>query len=161
MKEYETLTREKVDVVPFGCGMPETHLMQDWGDKMLDLILNSPTINIGALVVLMGIPTAVTGFCFWMLEHRIQKREKQKEAEEAKRQKEAAARERAREDLQIITIQGTSAAIALGEATARAVQRIPDAHCNGDMHAALDYAAKIKHAQKDFLTSQGIHAIID
>lgn len=84
-----------------------------------------------------------------------------KEAEEAKRQKEAAARERAREDLQIITIQGTSAAIALGEATARAVQRIPDAHCNGDMHAALDYAAKIKHAQKDFLTSQGIHAIID
>ena len=106
-------------------------------------------INIGALVVLLGIPTAVTGF------------EKQKEAEEAKRQKEAAARERAREDLQIITIQGTSAAIALGEATARAVQRIPDAHCNGDMHAALDYAAKIKHAQKDFLTSQGIHAIID
>lgn len=62
-------------------------------------------INIGALVVLLGIPTAVTGFCFWMLEHRIQKREKQKEAEEAKRQKEAAARERAREDLQIITIQ--------------------------------------------------------
>ena len=29
-------------------------------------------INIGALVVLLGIPTAVTGFCFWMLEHRIQ-----------------------------------------------------------------------------------------
>ena len=44
-------------------------------------------INIGALVVLLGIPTAATGFCFWMLEHRIQKREKQKEAEEAKRQK--------------------------------------------------------------------------
>lgn len=86
-------------------------------------------INIGALVVLLGIPTAVTGFCFWMLEHRIQQREKQKEAEEAKQQQEAAARERAREDLQIITIQGTSAAIALGEATARAVQRIPDAHC--------------------------------
>jgi hypothetical protein len=87
-------------------------------------------INIGALVALLGIPTAVTGFCFWLLEHRIQKRERQKEAEEAKHQKEAADRERAREDLQIITIQGTSAAIALGEATARAVQRIPDAHCN-------------------------------
>lgn len=68
-------------------------------------------INIGALVVLLGIPTAVTGFCFWMLEHRIQKREKQKEAEEAKRQKEAAARERAREDLQIITIQGNDLAV--------------------------------------------------
>ena len=45
MKEYETLTREKVDVVPFGCGMPETHLMQDWSDRMIDLILNGPTIN--------------------------------------------------------------------------------------------------------------------
>lgn len=45
MKEYETLTHEKVDVVPFGCGMPETHLMQDWSDRMLDLILNGPTIN--------------------------------------------------------------------------------------------------------------------
>ena len=57
--------------------------------------------------------------------------------------------------------QADNAAIALAEATAKAVQRIPDAKCNGDMHAALDYAAKIKHAQKDFLTSQGIHAIID
>ena len=32
-------------------------------------------INIGALVVLLGIPTAVTGFCFWMLEHRIQNKQ--------------------------------------------------------------------------------------
>lgn len=55
MKEYETLTREKVDVVPFGCGMPETHLMQDWSDKVLDLILNGPTIN--------GIKKAKCGPC--------------------------------------------------------------------------------------------------
>ena len=86
-------------------------------------------INIGALVVLLGIPTAATGFCFWMLEHRIQKREKQKEAEEAKRQKEAAARERAREDLQIITIQGTSAAIALGGPCSASMTRIVTGIC--------------------------------
>lgn len=30
-----------------------------------------------------------------------------------------------------------------------------------DAAVISDYAAKIKHAQKDFLTSQGIHAIID
>ena len=58
-------------------------------------------------------------------------------------------------------IKGTSAAIALGEATARAVQRIPDAHCNGDMHAALEYATRVKHEQKDFLTKQGIQAIFE
>lgn len=45
MKEYETLTREKVDVVPFGCGMPETHLMQDWSDKMLDRITGKTTVR--------------------------------------------------------------------------------------------------------------------
>lgn len=56
-------------------------------------------------------------------------------------------------------VNGVNASIALGEATARAVQRIPDAHCNGDMHAALTYAAKVKHEQKEFLASQGIHAI--
>ena len=58
-------------------------------------------------------------------------------------------------------VQSTSAAIALAEATARAVQRIPDAHCNGDMHEALEYAQKIKHEQKDFLAEQGIGAIYD
>lgn len=85
-------------------------------------------INIGALVVLLGIPTAATGFCFWMLEHRIQKREEAKGGREAKRQKEAAARERAREYLQIITIRARRRHRPR-RATARAVQRIPDAHC--------------------------------
>ncbi len=36
-----------------------------------------------------------------------------------------------------------------------------DANCNGDMHDALNYAANIKHKQKDFLTKQGIHALYD
>lgn len=53
------------------------------------------------------------------------------------------------------------AAIALGEATARAVQRIPDAHCNGDMRAALNYAQKVKHDRKDFLNEQALHIISD
>ncbi len=60
------------------------------------------------------------------------------------------AREAAREQNEVLLIQNTRAALALAEATAVAVQRIPDAHCNGDMHAALEYARKVKHAQKDF-----------
>ena len=36
---------------------------------------------------------------------------------------------------------------------------IPDAKCNGDMHAALDYAQKVKHEQKDFLNSQALHQL--
>ena len=65
------------------------------------------------------------------------------------------------EELGVLLMQGNGAAIALGEATARAVQRIPDAHCNGDMHAALKYATDIKHQQKEFLAKLGIHAVLE
>lgn len=65
------------------------------------------------------------------------------------------------EELQICIYETSLAAIALGEATAKAVQRIPDAHCNGDMHAALDYASKVKHAQREVVSRCGIKAIIE
>ena len=69
--------------------------------------------------------------------------------------------ENLRQQQEFCLVQGVNAAIALGEATAKAVQRIPDAHCNGDMHAALEYASKVKHAQKDFLAKQGINSIYE
>ena len=77
-----------------------------------------------------------------------------------KREAAQDAREASREKLMVLLVQSTGASMALGEATARAVQRIPDAHCNGDMHDALDYAQQVKHKQKDFLAQQGIHAMI-
>ena len=103
-----------------------------------------------AFVAAMGIPSAIMGLIIWRLERRIDKREK-----------EQAAQEQGQKDLFVLIVQGTNAAIALGEATARAVQCIPDAHCNGDMHDALDYAADIKHKQKDFLTRQGVSFLMD
>ena len=116
--------------------------------------MDTITFNFGqivlAFVAAMGIPSAVMGFVVWKLERRISKREN--EIEE---------REKAQEKLFILIVQSSGAAIALGEATARAVQRIPDAHCNGDMHDPLAYATDIKHKQKDFLTEQGIQALWD
>ena len=103
-----------------------------------------------AFVAAMGIPSAIMGLIIWRLERRIDKREK-----------EQAAQEQGQKDLFVLIVQGTNAAIALGEATARAVQRIPDARCNGDMHDALDYAADIKHKQKDFLTRQSVSSLMD
>lgn len=105
---------------------------------------------LAAFVAAMGIPSAIMGLIVWKLEKRITKREKALEE-----------RETAQEELWLLLVQSTGAAIALGEATAKAVQRIPDAHCNGDMHAALEYATQIKHRQKDFLAKQGIHALHD
>ena len=82
----------------------------------------------------------------------LRKREKKEKEEQDKR-------EEVREKNELYILKSVGAAIALGEATARAVQRIPDAKCNGDMHAALEYAQKIKHEQKDFLNEQAIKAV--
>lgn len=102
-------------------------------------------LDMTGLLALMSIPSAITGFCFWLLQKNITKRE----ADHNKR-------EEAQKKNELLLIRGVGAAIALGEATARAVQRIPDAHCNGDMHEALEYAQKAKREQQDFLREQGI-----
>ena len=105
-------------------------------------------LSIGGLVTLLGLPTAITAFCFWLLQQRITKRDRAQEE-----------REKDREQNVVLIIKGMGAAIALGEATAEAVQRIPDAHCNGDMHAALEYARKVKHEHKEFMTEQSVQAL--
>lgn len=112
-------------------------------------------------ILIACIPSGVTAFCFWLIEQKIQKQAKKREAEEKTRREVEEKREHLREQQELFLVQGVNAAIALGEATAKAVQRIPDAHCNGDMHAALDYAEKVKHDQKDFLTKQGIESIYE
>ncbi len=101
-------------------------------------------MDIQTLLLAMSIPSAITGFCFYILERKMERRQKAAEKKELARQKN-----------EVIVIEGVNAAIALGEATAKAVQRIPDANCNGDMHAALEYAEHIKHKHKDFMTEQG------
>lgn len=131
-------------------------------------------MTVGELAAICGIPSAVTvaivGFFVWLLERSIVKREtaraeedvkreKAREAEEAKLEAERTKQENSRKVFEKNLLASTNAALAVSEATARAVQRIPDAHCNGDMHAALNYAAKIKHEQRDFLAAQGIDNI--
>lgn len=106
--------------------------------------------NIGEIILILSIPSAFTGFCFWMLQRKIDKRNDEQDK-----------REEARLKNEIMLIQKVDASLCLGEATARAVQRIPDAHCNGDMHAALEYAQKVKHEHRNFMTEQGVHQIYD
>lgn len=105
------------------------------------------------------LPSAVAAFCFWLIEKKIEKRSKKEEAERERRQAEIDKKEEARQKNELLTAKAIGAAIALGEATARAVQRIPEAHCNGDMDAALNYAAQVKHEQKDFLYGQAVGSL--
>lgn len=113
----------------------------------MEIVVDTSTLIVSMLVA-MGVPSALTGFAFWWFERKLMKRQEENDKKEA-----------ARRQNEIIMIESMNAAIALGEATARAVQRIPDANCNGDMHAALEYATNIKHKHKNFITEQGIEAL--
>ena len=98
--------------------------------------------------IAMGIPTAITGLLVWWLKRSIDKREAK-----------SAEREANTEKLMLMIMQTSRATNVLAEATAKAVQRIPDAHCNGDMTSALELAEKIQKEEQQFLLDQGIKHI--
>lgn len=111
--------------------------------------------QIAAFVMAMGIPSAVCGFLFWLLKRDISKRDKAKED----RDKLKDEREERVEELMLLIMKETRATNILATATAKAVQRIPDAHCNGDMTAALEEARRIQMEEKDFLIDNGVKRI--
>ena len=97
------------------------------------------------LLLAMSIPSGITGFYFWLLQRKMDKREKAREE-----------KEKVREQQEFLLVKSIGAAIALGEASAIALK---NGHTNGETEAALEYARKVKHEQKDFLTRQGIESI--
>lgn len=99
-------------------------------------------------LVAAGIPSAITGLLVWWLKRHIDKNEKKREE-----------KEKNTENLMLLIMRETRATNVLATATAKAVQRIPDAHCNGDMTEALKKAADIQTEEKDFLFDQGIKHI--
>jgi hypothetical protein len=99
-------------------------------------------VDATAILAMMGVPSAVTGLCFWVIQRNITKRDIKRDE-----------REKAREKNEILIIRSVGASIALGEATACAIR---DGKCNGELSAALEYAQKVKHEQKDFMTEQGV-----
>ena len=111
-------------------------------------------IPILSIAAAFGIPTAATSFFIRRFEKRLDAREAEQRRTEDKI---AAAQKRS----MVLVVKGVGAAISLGEATAKAVQRIPDAHCNGEMKDALEYAQAVKHEQKDFLTEQAAENLLN
>lgn len=111
------------------------------------------------LLIAAGIPSAIVAFCFWLLEKRIRERAVAEKNERACRQREQDEKEKNREELQYMMLKALDGSLCLSEATAKAMQRIPDAKCNGDMHAALDYELEQKHDLENFLARQGVNHI--
>ena len=101
------------------------------------------------ILIAASIQSAVVTLLIWMLQRKITKNEEKRDAQNEKQEK-----------LQILLIDSVHATMDLSEATARAVQRIPDAHCNGDMHAALEQVERTRKREQNLLTQSGIHDIM-
>lgn len=102
------------------------------------------------LILLFGIPTAITSLGTFLIKRRVEKGEA-----------EAKEREQNLESLVLMMIQSSRANSVGITAIARAVQRIPDAHCNGDMKAALEEMEKIQTKEQQFITDKGIKYLFE
>jgi hypothetical protein len=102
------------------------------------------------LITAFGIPSAITGLGIYFIKKYIDKKEAKREEKEANT-----------ETLMLLLIKMGKANNILAEATAKAVQRIPEAHCNGDMTAALAEAEAIRKEEKEFMFEQGIKHIFE
>lgn len=123
-------------------------------------------VEISDLLITAGVPTAITGMFVWLLQRRIKKRddaqlraqlETKEELEKQRKQHKEAAENQELYNLMILDSLQANEVLTI--ATAKAVQRIPDAHCNGDMHEALDYIASVGKNRKEFLQKQAIKNI--
>lgn len=127
-------------------------------------------MTVAELCMAAGVPSAIVGIFVWYFKRYVEKRDeearKREEAREEeyrkreeKREKEIEERERNTEKLMMLIMQDCHATYILADATARAVQRIPDAKCNGDMTSALEKAGEIQKREQSFLMDLGVKHI--
>lgn len=107
-------------------------------------------MEIAELILLFGIPSAITGFAVWWIKRRIEANEKK-----------AKEHEENLEALILMMMQSSRANNVGITAIAKAVQRIPDAHCNGDMTEALEKMDAIQKKEQQFLLDKGIKYIFE
>lgn len=120
-------------------------------------------MTVAELVMAAGIPSAIFGLFIWYFKRSIEKRDEKREEEirrrEEKREAEILEREKNTKKLMMLIMQDSHATYILADATARAVQRIPDAKCNGDMKTALEKAGEIQKREQSFLMDLGVEHI--
>lgn len=97
-------------------------------------------MEITTIVTIMGVPSAITAFCFGCLKKYLDKREKER-----------VEREKAREMNEFLLMDCVGASLDLGEATAKAIK---SGKCNGEMTCALERVHKVKGDQQKFFREQ-------
>lgn len=95
------------------------------------------------ILLAAGIPSAITGATISIILSRYFKKQEEKE--------------KAREEINVLLIQGVGAAISLSEAVTIAYK---NGKCNGETEKALTYAKESKHNITNFLTRKGVQSIV-
>ena len=107
-------------------------------------------MEITQILLTFGIPSAITGLGVWWVKRRVEVNEKKNQEQQSNL-----------ESLVLMIVQSSKANQIGIQAIAKAVQRIPDAHCNGDMTAALEEMEKIQEKEKQFLLERGIKYLFE
>ena len=115
--------------------------------------------------VICAIIAGLTAVVVGIIDYLSQRKTKMEIKDEMKRNKverleHERSKEKARKDFELCMVRGIMASNSLSEATAKAVQRIPDTHCNGDMTAALEEEENAKKELREFLARQGVDNIV-
>ena len=102
------------------------------------------------ILALFAIPSSVSGLFFWWVKKKIDQQEERQ-----------LEREKNQEKLMVMMMNSTKANSIGIQAVARAVQRIPDAHANGDIDSAIEEMNKLQKEEDNFLTEQGVKHILN
>ena len=102
------------------------------------------------ILALFAIPSSITGLFVWWVKKKLDQQEERQ-----------LEREKNQETLMVMMMNSTKANSIGIQAVARAVQRIPDAHANGDIDSAIEEMDKLQKEENNFLTEQGVKHILN
>ena len=102
------------------------------------------------IFTLFAIPSSITGLFVWWVKKKLDQQEERQ-----------LEREKNQEKLMVMMMNSTKANSIGIQAVARAVQRIPDAHANGDIDSAIEEMNHLQKEEDNFLTEQGVKYILN
>ena len=102
------------------------------------------------IFTLFAIPSSITGLFVWWVKKKLDQQEERQLEREKNQQK-----------LMVMMMNSTKANSIGIQAVARAVQRIPDAHANGDIDSAIEEMNKLQKEEDNVLTEQGVKHILN
>lgn len=104
-------------------------------------------MEIAELILLFGIPSAITGLGIWWFKRKVEQNEKRSQEQQHNL-----------EALVLMMMESTRAntklCVAIGEA-------VRDGTCNGNMSSALETVEKVQEKEKHFLLNLGVKHIFE